>query len=92
METVGPAVDPELHLLTQWGDADSVARTRKAAIVSVALHVAVIIVISLLPPDFLGPAPRQIRPPVKRTVTPLIDPPTEFTQQRQDAVAGGASW
>lgn len=83
METVGPPpVDDELHLLTQWGDADSGARTRKAAILSVALHVIVITVVSLLPPDILGPTPRRQQPTVKRTVTPLISPPTELTQQR----------
>ena len=45
METVGPPpIDGELNLLTQWGDPSSGARTRKAGILSVSLHVAVIVV------------------------------------------------
>src|SRR3954452_14873377 len=81
METVGPD-EAALHLLTEWGDPAAGARTRMAGILSVAFHVAVLIVITLLPPDFLGPSPRRAPPPVRSRVTPLIDPPTQFTQVR----------
>src|SRR3954453_17192195 len=81
METVGPD-DAELHLLTEWGDPAAGARTRMAAVLSVVFHIVVLIVISLLPPDFLGPSPRRPAPQVRTRVTPLIDPLTEFTQKR----------
>jgi TonB family protein len=91
METVGPPSDvgprpedAELNLLTEWGDPASGNRTRTAAILSVAFHVAVLIVISLLPPDFLGPSPRRPVPEITRRITPLVEPLTEFTQTRRN--------
>src|SRR5215813_15019383 len=79
METVvQPPVDDELHLLTDWGDLNPRSRTREAAIFSVVVHVALIIVLALLP----APAPRRLEAPeVHRIVTPLIEPLTELTQK-----------
>jgi TonB family protein len=79
METVGPPVDDlELHLLTEWSDPASRGRSRVARIASVFLHIAGIVLILLLPSDFLSSPP----PPVKARpiVTPLVEPLTEFTQ------------
>jgi TonB family protein len=79
METVGPPLDDvEPHLLTAWGDTAARGRSRVAAVASVLIHVAGVILILLLPSDFLSspPEPAQARP----IVTPLVEPLTEFTQ------------
>ncbi|MGP8245674.1 MAG: TonB family protein [Bryobacteraceae bacterium] len=78
METVVQRpVEPDLHLLTEWGDADGPVRRRKAALATVAVHAALILTLAALPPitatnDRAEPA---------RIVTPLIEPPTELTQK-----------
>ncbi len=80
METVGPPADnAELHLLTQWGDPASSGRTRTAGIVSILIHIAVLVTLALVPADILAPPPAEL-PEMKRRVTPLLDPITEFTQ------------
>ena len=79
METVGPPVDDvELHLLTEWGDPASRGRSGVASVASVLLHLAGIVLIVLLPSDFLSspPEPAKARP----LITPLVEPLTEFTQ------------
>ena len=79
METVGPPPDDvELHLLTEWGDPASRGRSGVAGVASVLVHIAGLILIVLLPSDFLAPPvePAQAR----QIVTPLIEPLTEFTQ------------
>ena len=79
METVGPPLDDvELHLLTEWGDPASRGRSGVAGVASVLVHIAGLILIVLLPSDFLSPPPEpaQARP----IVTPLVEPLTEFTQ------------
>jgi TonB family protein len=83
METaVTSPADAELHLLTEWGDRNSRVRWREASIASVLVHIAGILVLMSLPPGFLdGPAARRAAPPIHHIVTPLIDPPTEFTQK-----------
>jgi len=83
METIAPPpADAELHLLTEWGDPNSRGRTRTAAVASVMVHVAIIVLLVSLPEGFLdGPPPPRAAPRIHRTVTPLIDPPTEFTQK-----------
>jgi TonB family protein len=79
METVGPPVDDvELHLLTEWGDPASRGRSGVAGVVSIGLHVAGLILIVLLPSNFLSSPPEPLRAPV--IVTPLVEPLTEFTQ------------
>ena len=84
METVGPPTEePELDLLTHWGEAYAPARTRRAGVLSVLLHVTVISTVMLLPKSFYDVAPRK-EAVVTRRVTPLIDPITEFTQQRKN--------
>jgi TonB family protein len=79
METVGPpADDVELHLLHEWGDPASRGRSGVAGVASVLVHIAGLLLIVLLPSDFLSPPPEpaQARP----IVTPLVEPLTEFTQ------------
>ena len=79
METVGPPVDDvELHLLTEWGDPAARGRSGVASVASVLLHIAGIVLIVLLPSDFLSspPEPAKARP----LITPLVEPLTEFTQ------------
>ena len=78
METVAqPPADAELQLLTQWGDPTAAARSRKAGVLSVLIHVAVITLIVLLP-DELPKAPEQETP---HHITPLIEPLTPLTQK-----------
>jgi TonB family protein len=73
-----PKTEPELHLLTAWGTEGGSTRRREAAIGSVAAHVALVIVLLLLPKEVFEP-PRQ--PEVaRRQVTPLVAPPFELTQ------------
>jgi TonB family protein len=51
-------------------------------VASVMVHVAIIVLLVSLPEGFLdGPPPPRAAPRIHRTVTPLIDPPTEFTQK-----------
>src|SRR5436309_2637658 len=78
METVGPPEDVELHLLTEWGDPASRGRTGVAGVASVLVHIAGILLIVLLPSNFLAPPPEPAKAP--RIVTPLVEPLTEFTQ------------
>ena len=82
METVGTQpVDDELHLLTEWGDPASRGRTGKAGVISLVVHVAVILLLAFLPEEyfFSAPPPPEAAP-VRKIVTPLIEPLTEFTQ------------
>ena len=78
METVAnQPIDVELHLLTDWSDPGAGARRRKAAIVTIVVHVAVVIILFTLPESVIeGP-----RKAIERTITPLIEPPTELTQK-----------
>jgi TonB family protein len=85
MDTVGlPSADAELNLLTHWGDADSGPRTRRAAVLSVLVHAAVIALVLILPGEWFESSPPLPAPQVKRTITPLVEPLTEFTQKRQN--------
>jgi TonB family protein len=78
METVvSPPSDPELQLLLQWGTFDDQRRTRKVAIGSVAGHIAVILLLILLPAG----APEEVRPHRPERITPLIEPLTDLTQK-----------
>lgn len=83
METVAPPrADAELNLLTEWGDRNSRVRWREARVASVLVHIAGIVVLISLPAGFLdGPPARRLAPQVHHILTPLIDPPTEFTQK-----------
>jgi TonB family protein len=79
METVGPPQDDvELHLLTEWGDPASRGRHGVAGVASVLFHVAGLLLIVLLPSNFLSspPEPAKVAP----LITPLVEPLTEFTQ------------
>lgn len=78
METVGPTDDVELHLLTEWGDPASRGRSGVAGVASVLVHIAGILLVVMLPSEFLAPPPEPARAP--RIVTPLVEPLTEFTQ------------
>jgi TonB family protein len=84
METVAqPPADADLQLLTQWGDPASRSRSREAAILSVAVHAAVIALLAFLPGDifFSESNRRPETAQVKRIITPLIEPLTELTQK-----------
>jgi len=83
METVAPPPDDtELQLLLDWNDPISRGRPRIAGVASVVLHAAAIVVLVLLPADFLeGPSPEQAAVRPHPIITPLIEPPTEFTQK-----------
>jgi TonB family protein len=79
METVGPPLkDDELHLLTEWGDPASRGRSGVAGVASILVHAAGLILILLLPSNFLSSPPEPVRAP--QIITPLIEPLTEFTQ------------
>jgi TonB family protein len=78
METVAHSpVDDELHLLTEWGSPADRARTSKAGILSIALHVAAILTLVLLPDSFFQ---IHTKPRVVRHITPLVMPLFEPTQ------------
>jgi TonB family protein len=75
-----PADDVELHLLTEWGDPSSRSRGRSAAVWSVAAHIVVIFLLTLVPAEVITTPER----PVQLTVTPLIEPPV-LTQKSPNA-------
>jgi TonB family protein len=80
METVGsPPVEPELQLLTTWGQSDDADRRRRAFIGTVLFHVAGIGILFLLPESFFQD-PRRPDPPV-RHITPIFEPVTRLTQK-----------
>ena len=77
METVGPPPpDAELHLLTEWGDPSDRPRQRRAGVISVLLHGAVILALLLAPATvFEGP-----RNAFSEGITPLIAPYSKLTK------------
>jgi len=78
METVAqPPADPGLHLLTEWAEPGRRERSRKAAVLSVVLHVSAVTVLLLLPKEPFQPPPPE---PVHH-VTTLIEPLTTLTQK-----------
>jgi TonB family protein len=77
METVvQPPAGAELHILTQWGDPGDRPRKRRAAVLSVVAHVAVVVALFSLPKDLFQPLPRT----AQVQITPLVEPLTELTQ------------
>jgi TonB family protein len=69
--------EPELRLLTDWGTEAARTRRGEAAIGSVAAHVALVIVLLLLPKDAFRPS----KPPeTPHKVVSLVSPPFELTQ------------
>ena len=77
METVvPPPADAELHILTPWGDAADTPRKRRAAVLSILVHVAAVVTLFTLPKAFFVPPPRT----AQVQITPLIEPLTELTQ------------
>ncbi len=79
MQTVvEPQIDGELELLLAW-ELDDPARVRKAAVLSILVHVVLIGSLAVMPHSALEP---QAKPVARmRRVTPLFDPPTELTQK-----------
>src|SRR5438445_13004704 len=73
--------DAELHLLTEWGDPISRVRSRQAAVASVLLHLAGIVVLVSLPAGLFEGRPPRLAQHVRNTVTPLVEPLTEFNQR-----------
>ena len=83
MDTVGqPPADADLHLLTDWSDPSGQSRTRRAAVLSVLVHVIVLAALALLPESVFFSAPPPVETAeVHKIVTPLIEPLTELTQK-----------
>ena len=78
METVvQPPADAELHILTEWGDAADTPRKRRAAVLSILVHVAAVVTLFSLPKGFFEPPPKV----AQVQITPLIEPLTELTQK-----------
>src|SRR4051794_34273069 len=69
-------VDADLHFLTDWESVQDRTKTRNAAVVSVALHVGLIVLLLSLPKSVTAPLTNAIA----RQITPLIAPLTELTQ------------
>jgi len=79
MERVAPPSDDlELHLLTAWDAFSDPARGRRAAVLSVLGHIALIAVLLLVPAAAFEP---ERVAEVERIITPLIEPPSELTQK-----------
>ncbi len=77
METVASPPEPvELRLLTEWGGKDDRARWRRAGMVSIAVHVAGVAALMLMPRSWTAPVEHAMA----RHITPLIAPITEPTQ------------
>jgi TonB family protein len=80
METVAqPPAEADLNFLTQWGNPVDRARTQRAGVMSVLLHVVGITLLVILPPEVVQRPPEP--PQTKTIVTPLIEPITELTQK-----------
>jgi TonB family protein len=78
MEPVGTVSDePELRLLTEWGQIGDPTRERKAAVYSVLGHIGLVLVLLLAPIESSEPP----RPREAPRVTPLVAPPVELTQR-----------
>ncbi len=77
METVvqSPA-DAELHLLTDWGDADASARRKKAVVGTVLVHVVVIAGLISVPASLVEP-----EKPHEATHITILEPVTQLTQK-----------
>lgn len=77
METVvQPQTEPELNLLTDWGDADALARRKKAVVGTVLVHAAVIAVLVAVPPSLTEPEKPHESPHIT-----LLEPLTQLTQK-----------
>jgi TonB family protein len=80
METVvSPPVEPELNLLTKWGEPDDADRRRKALIATALFHVAGISILFLLPESFFEN--KRPLPEPERHITPIYEPLTRLTQK-----------
>lgn len=76
MESVGPSPpEAEIQFLTQWGDLSDRPRGRRAAVISLLIHIGLVAAV-VLAPTALWETP-QI---AERIVTPLILPLTALTQ------------
>jgi TonB family protein len=79
MDTVAsPPVEPELHLLTDWGQADDKERRRKALGATILFHIAGITILFLLPESFFE---NKHLPDVATHITPIFEPLTKLTQK-----------
>lgn len=79
MDTVvSTPVEPELNLLTTWGQADDAPRRRKAAIATFIFHIAAIGTLFLLPESFFE---SKQTPEPERHITPIYEPLTRLTQK-----------
>jgi TonB family protein len=71
-----PPSDLELNLLTDWGVLSDSTRRRHAAVYSVLGHVALIILLAVMPAEVIEQQPTRRAP----LITPLVAPP-DLTQR-----------
>jgi len=72
-----PKSDPELRLLTDWSAAGDGARSREAALGSIAVHGALVVLLFLAPAGIF----ESHKPPLVATqITPLVAPRIKLTQ------------
>jgi TonB family protein len=71
------STEPELHLLKEWGPGRPGERWREAAGLSVAAHLALVILLLSLPRGVFQSERKLI---TRTQVTPLVAPPFELTQ------------
>lgn len=76
METVGPSPpEEEIQFLTHWGDAYDRPRGRRAAAISILVHVGLVVAV-VIAPAAVWNTPQM----AERLITPLIAPLSELTQ------------
>jgi TonB family protein len=76
METIGPSPpEEEIQLLMHWGDAYDRPRGRRAAAISILVHVGLVLAV-VIAPAAIWNTPQL----ADRIITPLIAPLTELTQ------------
>lgn len=79
METVvSTPVEPELNLLTTWGQPEDASRRRQALVATVLFHIAGISILFLLPESLFQSKPLQ---DAERHITPIFEPLTVMTQK-----------
>ena len=86
METVvSTPVEPELNLITKWGEPDDADRRRKALIATILFHLAAISILFLLPESFFEnkrplPEPAKAHHADLRTADPINSESAEHGQ------------
>jgi len=73
-ESPQPEPESELRLLSEWKLEGERERRRSAAVGSVGLHIAAVVILAMLPKSVLSPPLKQV---TKWSIMPLIAPPTQ---------------